>query len=159
MTDNLTHITEAGDVHMVDVSAKDVTDRVAVAEGFVTMSTDTSDLLFGDGLPKGDALATVRVAAIMGAKRTPELVPLCHPVALSSLSVAIERIPIGARIEITARTNGQTGVEMEAMAGAMIGALTMYDMVKGVERGVEIGPVRLLSKSGGKSGTWTRTEP
>lgn len=159
MTDNLTHLTDTGDVHMVDVSTKEITDRVAVAEAMVVMSADTSDLLFGEGLPKGDALATVRVAAIMGAKRTPELVPLCHPVALTSLSVAIERSPQGARIEVTARTAGQTGVEMEAMAGAMIGALTMYDMVKGVERGAEIGPIRLLSKTGGKSGTWTRSEP
>ena len=158
MTDNLTHLTDKGDVHMVDVSAKGITDRVAVAEAIVVMSAGTSDLLFGEGLPKGDARATVRVAAIMGAKRTPELVPLCHPVSLTSLSVAIERNPQGARIEVTARTAGQTGVEMEAMAGAMIGALTMYDMVKGVERGVEIGPVRLLSKAGGKSGTWTRSE-
>lgn len=157
MTDDLTHLTEAGDVHMVDVSQKGVTYRVAAAEAIVVMSDNTADLLFGDGLPKGDALATVRVAAIMGAKRTSDLVPLCHPVALTALTVAIERVEGGARIEVTAKTAGQTGVEMEAMTGAMVGALTMYDMVKGVERAVEIGPVRLLSKSGGKSGTWTRT--
>lgn len=159
MTDKLTHLTETGDIHMVDVTGKDITDRMAVAEAVIIMSDDTADQLFGDGLPKGDALATVRVAAIMGAKQTPGLVPLCHPVALTSVAVSIERIAVGARIEVTTRTAGQTGVEMEAMTGAMVGALTMYDMVKGVERGVEIGPVRLLSKAGGKSGTWTRTEP
>jgi len=157
MGDELSHLTESGDVHMVDVSTKNPADRVAVAEAIVLMAGGTTDLLFGDGLPKGDALATVRVAAIMGAKRTPELVPLCHPVALTAVSIDVERVAIGARIVVTAKSTGQTGVEMEAMTGAMIGALTMYDMVKGVERSVEIGPVRLLAKSGGKSGTWTRT--
>jgi cyclic pyranopterin phosphate synthase len=157
MGDELPHLTESGDVHMVDVSTKNPADRVAVAEAIVLMAGGTADLLFGDGLPKGDALATVRVAAIMGAKRTPELVPLCHPVALTAVSIDVERVATGARIVVTAKSTGQTGVEMEAMTGAMIGALTMYDMVKGVERSVEIGPVRLLAKSGGKSGTWTRT--
>lgn len=157
MGDELSHLTETGDVHMVDVSSKKSTDRVAVAEAIVVMASNTADLLFGEGLPKGDALATVRVAAIMGAKRTPDLVPLCHPIALTSVSIDIERIASGARIVVSATSTGQTGVEMEAMTGAMVGALTMYDMVKGVERSVQIGPVRLLTKSGGKSGTWTRT--
>lgn len=159
MGDELTHLTAAGEVHMVDVSGKPITDRQAVAEATVVMSDRTADLLFGDGLPKGDALATVRLAAIMGTKKTPELVPLCHPVTLTSVSVEVERVVGGARLTVTAKTAGQTGVEMEAMAGASIGALTMYDMVKGVEREVEIGPVRLLRKSGGKSGTWNRSEP
>lgn len=158
MTDDLTHLTETGEVHMVDVTGKAVTDRVAVAEAIVLMSDKTADLLFGDGLPKGDALATVRLAAIMGVKRTSDLVPLCHPVALTAVTATIGRVNGGSRIEVTAKTSGQTGVEMEAMTGAMVAALTMYDMVKGVERSVEIGPVRLLSKSGGKSGTWTRTK-
>jgi cyclic pyranopterin phosphate synthase len=157
MGNELSHLTDSGDVHMVDVSSKKSTDRVAVAEAIVVMASGTADLLFGDGLPKGDALATVRVAAIMGAKRTPDLVPLCHPVALTTVAIDIERVAAGARIVVTAKSTGQTGVEMEAMTGATVGALTMYDMVKGVERSVEIGPVRLLAKSGGKSGTWTRT--
>ncbi len=157
MGNELSHLTDSGDVHMVDVSSKKSTDRAAVAEAIVLMANGTADLLFGDGLPKGDALATVRVAAIMGAKRTPDLIPLCHPVALTTVAIDIERIATGARIVVTAKSTGQTGVEMEAMTGAMVGALTMYDMVKGVERSVEIGPVRLLAKSGGKSGTWTRT--
>jgi cyclic pyranopterin phosphate synthase len=114
---------------MVDVSSKKSTDRAAVAEAFVLMANGTADLLFGDGLPKGDALATVRVAAIMGAKRTPDLIPLCHPVALTTVAIDIERIATGARIVVTAKSTGQTGVEMEAMTGAMVGALTMYDMV------------------------------
>ena len=157
MSDELTHLTESGDVHMVDVSAKAATLREATAEAEVIMSTETADLLFGQGLPKGDALAAVRVAAIMGAKRTPDLVPLCHPIALTSVTVTIERTESGARIEVTTKTSGPTGVEMEAVTGAMVAGLTMYDMVKGVERGVSVAEVRLLSKTGGKSGTWVRS--
>ncbi len=157
MSDELTHLTESGDVHMVDVSGKAPTLREATAEAHVVMSQDTADLLFGEGLAKGDALATVRVAAIMGAKRTPDLVPLCHPVALSSVAVTIERTESGARIDVTTKSTGPTGVEMEAMTGAMVASLTMYDMIKGVERGVSVTDVRLLVKTGGKSGTWVRS--
>lgn len=152
----LTHLTNDGAVHMVDVGDKRATERMAVAEAVVVMNPATADLLFGDGLKKGDALAAVRLAGIMAAKKTSDLVPLCHPLALSAVTVDIERIDVGARIEVMAKTQGPTGVEMEAMTGASVAALTMYDMVKGVERGVTVTDVRLLSKSGGRSGTWTR---
>lgn len=155
MTD-FPHLSETGDIHMVDVGGKDETDRVAVAECVVTMADATAVALFGGGLPKGDALASVRLAGIMGAKRTPELIPLCHPIAISGIEVVVEQVPVGARIEATVRTTGKTGVEMEAMTAVSIAALALYDMVKGVERGVEISTVRLLSKSGGRSGSWTR---
>ena len=150
------HLSESGDVHMVDVGGKDITDRVAVAECLVAMSEKTRDALFGGNLPKGDALASIRLAGIMGAKRTPDLIPLCHPVAITGVEVLVESHAGGARIEATVRTRGQTGVEMEAMTAVSVAALTLYDMVKGVEKGVEIGPLRLLSKSGGRSGTWTK---
>lgn len=150
------HLTGDGDVHMVDVGSKDVTEREAVAEARVVLSVATADALFGGELPKGDALASVRLAGIMGAKRTPDLIPLCHPLPLTGVEVTVERVPEGVRIQATARTVGRTGVEMEAMTAVAVAALTLYDMVKGVERGVEIGPIRLLSKRGGRSGTWTR---
>lgn len=155
MTD-FPHLNEDGDVHMVDVGSKEITDREAIAECLVTLSDDTSDALFGGTLPKGDALASVRLAGIMGAKRTSDLIPLCHPLALTGVEVGVERVDGGARIEATVRTTGKTGVEMEAMTAVSVAALALYDMVKGVERAVEIGPVRLLSKRGGRSGTWTR---
>lgn len=141
---------------MVDVGGKEATVRVAVAEATVTMSPQTRDLLFGGGLEKGDALAVARVAGIMAAKRTADLIPLCHPLAITSASVDIEQVEHGARIAATVETRDRTGVEMEAMTAASIAALTIYDMVKGTERGVEIGPVRLLHKSGGRSGEWNR---
>jgi cyclic pyranopterin phosphate synthase len=153
---DLTHLTDDGDVHMVDVGSKPETDRVAVAEASVALAQETADKLFGGDLPKGDALAAVRIAAIAGTKRTPDLIPLCHPIALTAVEVVVERTGSGARIEVTARTTGRTGVEMEAMTGASVGALTLYDMVKGIDRGAEIGPVRLLAKSGGRSGEWRR---
>lgn len=150
----LTHLTEKGEVHMVDVGGKPVTDRTATAEALVMMADETQRLLFADGLPKGDALAAARLAGIMGAKRTPDLVPLCHPVPVGSVTVEIEEIDGGARIEATVTTSGQTGVEMEAMTAVSVAALTLYDMVKGVEKGVQIGSVRLLHKAGGRSGEW-----
>jgi cyclic pyranopterin phosphate synthase len=152
----LPHLNEDGEVHMVDVSAKEDTVREAVAETLVTLADETAELLFGGGLKKGDALASIRLAGIMAAKKTPDLIPLCHPVALSAVSVDIERTDAGARITTTAKTTGPTGIEMEAMTAASVAALAMYDMVKGVERGVVIGPTQLLKKSGGRSGTWQR---
>jgi len=152
----MSHLTEAGEVHMVDVGSKAVTARTAVAEAHVTMTRSVRETVFSGGLPKGDALAVVRIAAIMGAKRTPEVIPLCHPVGLDAVEVTIEPTETGARIEVTARVEGRTGVEMEAMTGAAVGAVTLYDMIKGLDRGVTIGPVRLLSKSGGASGEWRR---
>jgi cyclic pyranopterin phosphate synthase len=154
MSSDLPHLTEAGEVHMVDVSAKEITTRQAVAEALVVMSPATVELLFEDQLPKGDALAAVRLAGIMGAKRTADLIPLCHPLPIDSVVLEIEEDQAGARIRASVATTGRTGVEMEAMTAVSVAALTLYDMVKGVERGVEIGPIRLLSKSGGRSGTW-----
>lgn len=156
MSERLTHLDSDGDVHMVDVGSKPDTERVAVAEANVVMETATADLLFGEGLPKGDALAATRLAGIMGAKRTPELIPLCHPVMLTSVVTKVDRTADGARIEVTTKTAGKTGVEMEAMTGASVAALTMYDMVKGVDRSAYVSGVALVSKKGGKSGSWTR---
>ena len=141
---------------MVDVGAKDVTERVAVAAAVVAMRPATRDRLFAGDIPKGDAVAAVRIAAIAGAKHTPTLIPLAHPIGLDGVGVAIEELPEGARIEVTCRVVARTGVEMEAMTGAAIGALTLYDMVKGLDRGAEIRSVQLLTKSGGKSGEWSR---
>jgi len=152
----LPHLNDAGEVHMVDVSAKEDTVREAVAETLVTLAEETAELLFGGGLKKGDALASIRLAGIMAAKKTPDLIPLCHPVALSAVSVDIERTDAGARITTTAKTTGPTGIEMEAMTAASVAALALYDMVKSVERGVVIGPTQLVKKSGGRSGTWQR---
>jgi cyclic pyranopterin phosphate synthase len=127
-----------------------------VAEALVTLSPELTRRLFGGELPKGDALATVRVAGVMAAKRTAELIPLCHPHPHHAVTIEVEENQVGARILASVTTAGRTGVEMEAMTAVSIAALTLYDMVKGLERGVEIGPVRLLHKSGGKSGTWER---
>ncbi len=154
--DEMTHLDDQGRPRMVDVGAKDETERVAVAEAFVVLASETRAALFAGGLPKGDALAVARLAAITGAKRTPDLVPLCHPIAITGIEADVEPADTGARVVVTVRTVGRTGVEMEAITGAAIGAITLYDMVKALERGAEIGPVRLLSKSGGSSGKWTR---
>lgn len=150
------HLDEEGNVHMVDVGAKQTSVRVAVAEATVTMEPATAEKLFAGELGKGDALATVRIAAIQAAKQTPTLIPLCHPISLDRLEVAIEHISSGARIEVLAGITARTGVEMEAMTGASVGALALYDMIKGIDRGATVESVRLLSKSGGKSGEWTR---
>ena len=152
----LPHLDAAGRAHMVDVGAKPATDRSAVAEATILMSPETTAALFGHGLPKGDAVAVARIAGIQAAKKTSDLVPLCHPLALTSVSVDIEQIDAGALITTRVSTTGPTGVEMEAMTAASVAALTIYDMVKGLERGVEIGPVRLQEKSGGRSGSWQR---
>ncbi len=153
---DMNHLDDQGNVHMVDVGAKATTQRVAVAEAFVIMDAATADMLFGGDLPKGDALATVRIAAIQATKQTPALIPLCHPISLDRVEVAIDRTDQGARIEVLCGVDARTGVEMEAMTGASVAALTLYDMIKGIDRGASIESVRLLSKSGGKSGEWTR---
>jgi len=152
----LTHIDKEGRARMVDVTAKSETVRVARAEAVVEMSGDTVGLLRGRRLPKGDALEVARIAGIQAGKKTSELIPLCHPLALTHLDVSIEIIDSGARIEAVARTKAETGVEMEALTAAAVAALTLYDMCKAVEKGISIGPVRLLEKSGGKSGQWMR---
>lgn len=143
---------------MVDVSSKPSTERRAVAEALVAVSPETMSLVIDGGGPKGDVLGVAELAGVMGAKRTSELIPLCHPLALTDLVVSItpDRAAGVLRIRSEAATTGPTGVEMEALTGASVAALTVYDMVKGVERGVEIRSVRLVSKRGGKSGTWER---
>jgi len=141
---------------MVDVGGKDATARTAIAEAIVRMRPDVRNRLVEGDLPKGDAAALVRVAAIQGAKRTPDLVPLCHPIALDALSVHVEPTDDGVRIVVEAGVTARTGVEMEAMTGAAVGALTLYDMVKGLDRHAEIASVRLLEKRGGRSGVWRR---
>ena len=155
MTD-MNHLDERGNVHMVDVGNKPITDRVAVAVATVEMADGTRRRLFSDDLPKGDALATARIAAIGGAKRTPDLIPLCHPLAISGVTVDIEQVPVGAKITVTVSVTARTGVEMEAMTAASVGALAIYDMVKGIDRAARIASVELIAKSGGRSGEWHR---
>jgi len=153
---SLTHIDAKGEAHMVDVSAKDATERVAVAEGFVVMSTDTLKLIVEGNAKKGDVLGTARVAGIMAAKRTSDLIPLCHPLALSKVTLDItpdDQLP-GCRVEASVKVTGPTGVEMEALTAVSVACLTIYDMIKAVERGVHIEGIRLLEKSGGKSGVY-----
>ena len=150
------HIADDGEVTMVNVGDKATTDRVARARASLDLLASTRDALFDGSLPKGDALAAVRIAAIQGAKRTADLIPLCHPLSIDGIDVDIEPTASGACIEVEVRVTGRTGVEMEAMTGAAIGALTMYDMVKGVDRGARVSAVELLTKSGGASGEWHR---
>jgi cyclic pyranopterin phosphate synthase len=152
----MNHLTEDGTVRMVDVGGKAVTHRRAVAVADVAMSDATTERLFSGDLPKGDALATVRIAAIQATKRTPELIPLCHPLQISSVDVAVERADSGASVTVAVELDGKTGVEMEAMTGAAVGALALYDMIKGIDRAAAVTSVRLLTKSGGASGEWTR---
>ncbi len=156
MPDELSHVDGAGNVRMVDVGQKAPTARRAVAEATVRMERSTRERLFSDDLPKGDAIATVRIAAIQGAKQTAALVPLCHPLPIESVAVAIDPTEEGAAITVTATVTAKTGVEMEAMTGAAVGAVALYDMIKGIDRGAHIGSVRLLEKSGGRSGEWRR---
>lgn len=163
--DRLTHLDESGAARMVDVSGKDVTARVAVATGKVLVSAEVVALLRpSDGraesrLPKGDALGVARLAGIMGAKKTPELIPLCHPLAISGVTVDLEVHDDGVAIRATVKTTDRTGVEMEALTAVAVAALTVIDMVKAVDKGAVITDVRVESKEGGKSGTWRRSVP
>jgi cyclic pyranopterin phosphate synthase len=152
----LTHVDETGAARMVDVSAKAVTAREATAAGRVVVSPEVIGLLRGVGVPKGDAVAVARIAGIAGAKRTPDLVPLCHPIALHGVTVDIAVTDDAVEITATARTADRTGVEMEALTSVTVAGLTMIDMVKAVDPRATITDVRLLRKSGGKSGEWTR---
>jgi cyclic pyranopterin phosphate synthase len=154
----LTHLDAQGQAHMVDVGAKAETEREAVAAGRVLMQPETLRLLREGNLPKGDVLGTARVAGIMAAKRTAELIPLCHQLQLTKVSVEFEFNEADAAVEITATVGckGQTGVEMEALTAVSIAALTIYDMAKAVERGMVISDIRLLEKRGGKTGEWAR---
>jgi cyclic pyranopterin phosphate synthase len=153
----LTHVDESGAARMVDVSAKDVTAREAVASGRVLVSAAVVELLRGDGVPKGDALGVARVAGIMAAKRTPDLVPLCHPLAISGVRVDLAVADDAVEIEATVRTSDRTGVEMEALTAVSVAALTVVDMVKAVDKGAVITDVRVETKTGGKSGDWRRS--
>ena len=152
----LTHLDEAGAAHMIDIGAKAVTSREAVAECLVVMSAATRTAVEESTLAKGDALSVARLAGIMAAKRTSELIPLCHPLPISSVEVHFKLPAEGVLITATARVSGQTGVEMEALTAAAVAGLTVIDMVKGIEKGVHLRHIRLLSKSGGKSGEWLR---
>lgn len=143
---------------MVDVSGKDVTAREAVASGLVAMSAATRELISSRALDKGDALEVARIAGIMGSKRTADLIPLCHPIAIEGVDLVFEEREEGIGIVATVRTSDKTGVEMEALTAVSVAALTIYDMVKGTERGVEVRELKLLKKSGGRSGTWTRPD-
>lgn len=154
--DELTHLDEEGRARMVDIGSKAETDRVAVAEAYIAMSPEAKQALFAGTLPKGDALAMARIAAIQGAKQTPHLVPLCHPLPIDAISVDVAAAPDGARIEVTVAVRARTGVEMEAITGAGIGVVALYDMIKAIDKGAVIGPIQLVSKSGGKSGEWKR---
>ncbi|HWE32737.1 MAG TPA: cyclic pyranopterin monophosphate synthase MoaC [Solirubrobacteraceae bacterium] len=158
MTPDLTHLDESGRARMVDVGDKPSTERRAVARAVVKVSPDTAQKVLAGDAPKGDVLGVARIAGIQAAKRTAELIPLCHPLPLSFIGVDASVDADGGEITVTseARTTGQTGVEMEALTAASVAALTVYDMVKGIERGAEIASVQLLEKSGGKSGEWRR---
>ena len=157
----LSHLDDQGQARMVDVAGKDVTVREAVAACRVVMSPQTAALVVAGDLPKGDALPVVRIAGIQAAKRTSELIPLCHPIALTSVdvTVGVDADTGVADITATARATDRTGVEMEALTAAAVAALTVYDMCKAVDKGIVIEHVRLVSKTGGKSGPWRRAEP
>jgi cyclic pyranopterin phosphate synthase len=156
MAATLTHLGSSGEANMVDVGAKAETERTAVAEGTVTMRPETLRMIMAGDAKKGDVLGTARIAGIMAAKRTHELIPLCHPLLLTRVSVEIapeESLP-GLRVTATARVTGKTGVEMEALTAASVACLTIYDMAKAVDRGMVLGGIRLVEKSGGKSGDY-----
>jgi len=156
VSDRLTHLDDSGAARMVDVTAKAVTARAATATGRVNLSPEVVALLRGEGMPKGDALAVARVAGIMGAKRTPDLVPLCHPIALSGVTVDLVVDDAGVAVTATARTADRTGVEMEALTAVSVACLTVVDMCKAVDARAVIGGIRVETKSGGKSGPWSR---
>ena len=157
--DNLTHFNEQGEVHMVDVGAKAITNRRAVAEGWITMQPETLDKIKRGDHKKGDVLSIARVAGIMAAKKTAELIPLCHPIMLTKIRIdmEIETENNAVKCIVTTETAERTGVEMEALTGLQIALSTIYDMCKAVDRGMEINNLRLVHKSGGKSGEWNRT--
>jgi cyclic pyranopterin monophosphate synthase len=152
----LPHLNERGDARMVDVSAKEVSARSATAAGLVRLSADAVAALRAESLPKGDALAVARIAGIQAAKKTPDLVMLCHPLALSGVDVSLSVVEEGVQIEATVRTTDRTGVEMEALTAVAVAGLNVIDMVKAVDRAAVISDVRVLAKSGGRRGDWTR---
>ena len=151
---NLTHVRADGSAHMVDVTEKNETTRTAVAEGYVITRADVIDKIFDADLPKGDALPVARIAGIMAAKKTPDIIPLCHPLPLGKITIDFERHPDRVRIEALVKTRGVTGVEMEALSAVSGAALTVYDMIKAVDKRATITGLRVLEKTGGKSGDW-----
>ena len=160
MSDDLSHFNTRGEAHVVDVGAKAETERIAIAEGRIHMQPATLERIVEGSHGKGDVLGVARVAGIMGAKRTADLVPLCHPIGLTHMEVDLEPDPATATVRCTARaeTRGRTGVEMEALTAVQVALLTIYDMCKAVDRGMTIDGVRLLEKHGGKSGSWRAEE-
>lgn len=157
MTLKPTHLDETGAAHMVDVGAKPATQRRAVAAGRIAMSAEALEAIRTGNAPKGDVISTARIAGIMGAKRTADLIPLCHPLALTRVGVDFEWEADGISVTATAATTGPTGVEMEALTAASVALLTLYDMAKALDRAMTIGDIRLLEKSGGRSGNWRAT--
>ncbi|GMV11736.1 MAG: cyclic pyranopterin monophosphate synthase accessory protein [Gemmatimonadota bacterium] len=156
---NLTHVDPSGHARMVDITDKAPTVRMARARGAIRMRPETLTLIRNNQVAKGDVLAVARIAGVMGAKRTAELIPLCHPIALSDIQIAFDlddTLP-GVWVEATARTTGSTGVEMEAMTAVSVSLITIYDMAKGVDKGMELAQISLIEKRGGKSGDWVRT--
>lgn len=155
----LTHFDADGQAHMVDVSDKATTDRIAVAEGYITMAAQTFEIISEGRAKKGDVLGVARLAGIMGAKKTPDLIPLCHPLPITKVAVELTLDPDlpGVRVEATVKTTGQTGVEMEALTAVSTAALTVYDMTKAVDKAMEIGGIRVVLKDGGKSGRYEAT--
>lgn len=156
---SLTHFNAKGDAHMVDVTEKSVTSRIAVARGHIAMAVETFEIIKQGRAKKGDVLSVARLAGIMGAKKTPDLIPLCHPLALSKVAVDLMLDPNlpGVQIEATVKTTGQTGVEMEALTAVSTAALTVYDMAKAVDKTMQIGGIRVVLKEGGKSGRYEAT--
>ena len=161
MTRTLTHFDATGQAHMVDVGDKEITRRIALAGGRIRMQPETLELIRSGTARKGDVLGVARIAAIQGAKRTADLIPLCHPIALTRVTVEFELDPAGSSVSCSARVEctGQTGVEMEALTAVQVGLLTIYDMCKAVDRGMTITDVRLLEKHGGKTGSYLATDP
>lgn len=164
-TEELTHFNKEGRARMVDVSGKSETHRVAVATGMVFMKSATLARIQEGQIAKGDVLAVAQVAGVMGAKRTPDLIPMCHPLLITNVDINFESfqsendLPASIKITATAKTTGLTGVEMEAVTAVSVTALTIYDMCKAIDKGISFGQIGLISKSGGKSGTYTRLEP
>lgn len=152
----LTHFNQAGEAHMVDIADKDQTHRIGIAEGWISMHPETFGLVEKGNAKKGDVLAVARIAAIMGSKKTPDLIPLCHPIALTHVNVDFELYPEESKVRCvaTCESKGRTGVEMEALTAVQVGLLTIYDMLKAVDRGMCMTDIRLLEKHGGKSGDW-----
>ena len=154
----LTHLTDTGEASMVDVSAKPIQLREAIASGEIQLQSTTLDLIERNEISKGNVLATARLAGIMAAKKTGDLIPLCHPLAITNVKVdfAFSEIPPGIHVKAEVKVSGQTGVEMEALTAVSVACLTLYDMLKAIDRGMVIGPIQLLEKRGGKSGTYRR---